>query len=358
LNEIFIARDKRYISYGTLLLKGIFNHLAEKNIDKLYIDQAALKDENEKFFIKNKFRKKGDLYVIENLLLDKTRKKEGVKGTVFSIVINILLAVVKILFGLLGRSRALLADGFHSFSDVVGSFVILVSIYMGNKPADNDHPYGHEKIESIAGNMVGVVLIITAVELVNGALASLFGETTYTKPKNITIFIAAVSIVVKYLLYVYKINMGERLKNDAIIADAREHKSDVISSIGVVGGILLSIYVNPVFDIIFGIGVALLIAKEGVGIIIETSNKLLDQQDSELISNLKKYILKNNRIENVHDIYTRSSGAKVFLSFHIRVDGEMSVYAAHELADDIKHQIQRDFEGIRNVMIHVDPVMG
>ncbi len=358
LKNIFICKEKRYVSYGKMLLDHIYGYLADKNIDKLYLDSSCASGGMEKFFIKNKFLKSGDSYVAEKLLADKLRKKEGVNATVISIIINILLAVAKILFGILGKSRALLADGFHSFSDVVGSFVILISIFLGNKPADKDHPYGHEKIESIAGNMVGVVLIITATELISESVSSLFKEKAYTKPAMITVLIAAISIVVKYFLYVYKFNLGKRLKNDAIIADAREHKSDVISSVGVVFGILLSIYVNPVFDIIFGIAVALLIGKEGVGIIIETSNKLLDQQDSELISKLKKYILGYKEIENVHDVLTRSSGNKVFLSFHIRVDGGLSVYDAHELADKIKHGIQTDFADINSVMIHVDPIMG
>ena len=341
-----------------MLLDHIYGYLADKNIDELYLDSSYVNMGMEKFFIKNKFLKSGDSYVADKLLADKLRRKEGVNATIISIIINILLAVAKILFGLLGRSRALLADGFHSFSDVVGSFVILISIYLGNKPADKDHPYGHEKIESIAGNMVGVVLIITAIELINESMFSFFKEKSYVKPGMITVFIAAASIIIKYFLYVYKFNLGKRLKNDAIIADAREHKSDVISSVGVVFGILLSIYVNPIFDIIFGIAVALLIGKEGVGIIIETSNKLLDQQDSELISKLKKYILGYKEIENVHDILTRSSGNKVFLSFHIRVDGGLSVYDAHELADKVKHGIQTDFADINSVMIHVDPIMG
>jgi cation diffusion facilitator family transporter len=358
LKKIFITKEKRYVSHGKALLDHIYNFLADKNIDELYLDNACISDGNEKFFMKNKFTPSDEGYVARNLLEDKLRKNEGVSATVISILINIALAVMKIIFGILGKSRALMADGFHSFSDVIGSFVILISIYLGNKPADKDHPYGHEKIESIAGNMVGVVLIITATELINGSLSSLFSEIDHVKPKTITIFIAAISIVIKYFLYVYKYNIGKRLNNDAIIADAREHKSDVISSIGVVGGLILSIYVNPVFDIMFGIAVALLIGKEGIGIIIETSNKLLDQQDSKLISDLKKYILKYDKIENVHDVLTRSSGNKIFLSFHIRVDGSMSVYKAHELADDIKHSIQSDFKDIRSVIIHVDPIMG
>ena len=142
--------------------------------------------------------------------------------------------------------------------------------------------------------------------------------------------------------------------NSALIADAKDSKSDVYSSGGVIFGILLSIWVSPIFDIILSLIVALLIFKEGISIIFETSDLILDKQDEKFIGEIERYLNENENIKNVHDIFMRKSGDKVFLSMHIRVPKEMTVYEAHNMIDSIREGIVLDFENVKDVMIHVD----
>ncbi len=238
-------------------------------------------------------------YKIDNIFI---RKKDGVAVVISSIFLNIFLAVIKIFGGIKGKSNALLADGFNSLSDVASSTAILLGIHFSNMPEDEDHPYGHEKIESIIGIMVGIFVVITGVELGKDAVIKLLNKDytaipnfstiylamvsivvkygmyfykmkigelgkdavikllnkDYTAIPNFsTIYLAMVSIVVKYGMYFYKMKIGKATKNTALIADARDSKSDVLSSSGVVIGILLSIYVSPIFDIIVSIVVAM-----------------------------------------------------------------------------------------------------
>ncbi|WP_372712799.1 cation diffusion facilitator family transporter [Ilyobacter sp.] len=353
LRKIFVKMEKRYQSYGTKLIDHIINYALKHGIDSVKIQDT----EEESYFEKKGFFREKDVLVYHGIQQKNERLKDSVKGTWISIFINVLLSVFKIIVGVFGKSRALIADGFHSMSDVVGSVVILFSIYFGNIPEDEDHPYGHEKIESIAGNIVGVLLVLTAFELVRDSVISLVKGVDFIVPSKITIFVALFSVIVKYYMYLYKKRIGLRTKSDAVLADAREHKSDAVSSMGVVIGLLLSIYVNPIFDTIVSILVSLFIGKEGIHIILETSNNILDKQDKVFLKKIEEYVYGSTEITNIHDILMRVSGHKIFLSFHIRVSKDMTVYEAHTLADDLKYSLLSDFEELRDVIIHIDYII-
>lgn len=350
IRRIFVRAGMRYKSYGMKLIKFLVNHGIEQKKEKIICIDFSKQD----FFKKNGFKENDGVLEIDNIQRETLRMKEGKKVVISSILQNIFLAVIKILGGIYGNSRALVSDGINSLSDVGSSFGILLGIYFSNKPADEEHPYGHEKIESIIGNMLGVFLLLTAFELGKGSVELLIsGEYTNT-PAYTTIIWAGFSMVVKFFMYRYKLKVGMATDNSALIADAKDSKSDVYSSGGVIFGILLSIWVSPIFDIILSLIVALLIFKEGISIIFETSDLILDKQDEEFIGEIERYLNENENIKNVHDIFMRKSGDKVFLSMHIRVPKEMTVYEAHNMIDSIREGIVLDFENVKDVMIHVD----
>ncbi|WP_320046627.1 GNAT family N-acetyltransferase [uncultured Ilyobacter sp.] len=353
LKRIFVKKEKRYQSLGTKLLDHVINYALKHGIDTLKIEDIR----EESYFEKKGFSIEKNVMIYHGIQKKNERLKDSVKGTWISIFVNVLLSVLKIIIGIFGKSRALIADGFHSVSDVVGSVVILLSVYFGNIPEDEDHPYGHEKIESIAGNIVGVLLVLTAFELVRDSAISLVKGVDFVVPSKITIFVALFSVLVKYYMYLYKKRIGLRTKSDAVLADAREHRSDAVSSMGVVIGLVLSIYVNPVFDTIMSILVSLFIGKEGYHIIMETSNNILDKQDKEFLKKIEEYVYSSTDITNIHDILMRVSGHKIFLSFHIRVPKDMRVYEAHTLADDLKYSLLSDFDELRDVIIHIDYII-
>lgn len=350
IRRIFVRAGMRYKSYGMKLIKFLVNHGIEQKKEKIICIDFSKQD----FFKKNGFKENDGVLEIDNIQRETLRMKEGKKVVISSILQNIFLAVIKILGGIYGNSRALVSDGINSLSDVGSSFGILLGIYFSNKPADEEHPYGYEKIESIIGNMLGVFLLLTAFELGKGSVELLIsGEYTNT-PAYTTIIWAGISMVVKFFMYRYKLKVGMATDNSALIADAKDSKSDVYSSGGVIFGILLSIWVSPIFDIILSLIVALLIFKEGISIIFETSDLILDKQDEKFIGEIERYLNENENIKNVHDIFMRKSGDKVFLSMHIRVPKEMTVYEAHNMIDSIREGIVLDFENVKDVMIHVD----
>ena len=350
LKRIFVKKDERFKSYGTKLLLFIINKKIKKG-NLIVGKDNSISD----FLIKIGFKKKEDgEFVIEDVENKDFRKKEGQKTVIASIFWNVILATTKIGFGYIGKSRALLADGFNSLSDVVTSSGILLGIHFSNIPEDESHPFGHEKIESVIGVIMGIFMILTAYELGKGGVEILFSGEKREVPEMLTVYFALFSSVVKYFMYKQKIRVGLETENSALIADAKDSRNDIFASLGVVLGILLSIYVNPIFDLIISILVAVLIFKEGVSVILETTDTILDKQDMEFIEEIKKYIYENTDIKNVHDIMMRKSGDKIFLELHIRVPKNMSVYNAHKISDDLENSIKEDFPLVKNVIIHLD----
>lgn len=351
IEKIFIEKEERYKSHGTKLINFFINY-GRKNKKDVVVYEGN--DENIKNFLKKTgFKEIKNMLVMEITEKD-NRKKDGALVAFGSVLLNIFLAVIKIFGGIKGKSNALIADGFNSLSDVVSSTAILLGIHFSNIPEDEDHPYGHEKIESIIGIMVGLFVVITAFEIGKGAVIELFSGKIKAIPTFSTVYFALISVVVKYGMYFYKMKVGKATKNVALIADARDSKSDVFSSGGVIIGIILSIYVSPVFDTIVSFIVAALILKEGISTIFETSNIILDKQEEDFIKEIEKYVYKNTDIKNVHDIYMRRSGDKIFLSLHIRVDKDLTVYKAHYVADALEQSIMADFEEVKEVIIHTD----
>ncbi|SJZ72529.1 cation diffusion facilitator family transporter [Cetobacterium ceti] len=349
LKKIFINENYRFKSYGTKLLNFMITSTIKKG------NLIAYKDKNlNRFLEKFGFKLMDNFYILENLERSSEREKEGKKTVYYSIFWNIILAISKIFGGWYGRSRALLSDGFNSLSDVATSIGILLGIHFSNIPEDEEHPFGHEKIESIIGIVLGIIMILTSFELIQGSVEIIIAKDYNHTPNITTIFWAGFSSIVKFFMYRQKLRVGLKTNNTALIADAKDSRNDVFSSLGVILGILLSIFVAPIFDTLMSILVALLIFKEGVAVILETTDTILDKQDPELIKEIEKYISENSEVTNIHDIMMRQSGDNIFLSLHIRVPKNMTVYEAHTISEEIEESIITDFPEIKSVIIHVD----
>lgn len=349
LKKIFINENYRFKSYGTKLLNFMITSTIKKG------NLIAYKEKNlNRFLEKFGFKLMDNFYILENLERASEREKEGKKTVYYSIFWNIILAISKIFGGWYGKSRALLSDGFNSLSDVATSIGILLGIHFSNIPEDEEHPFGHEKIESIIGIVLGIIMILTSFELIQGSVEIIIAKDYNHTPNITTIFWAGFSSIVKFFMYRQKLRVGLKTNNTALIADAKDSRNDVFSSLGVILGILLSIFVAPIFDTLMSILVALLIFKEGVAVILETTDTILDKQDPELIKEIEKYISENSEVTNIHDIMMRQSGDNIFLSLHIRVPKNMTVYEAHTISEEIEESIITDFPEIKSVIIHVD----
>ncbi|MGL6063971.1 MAG: GNAT family N-acetyltransferase [Fusobacteriaceae bacterium] len=357
IKRIYIEREHRYKCNGTKLIKFI-----ERNVMKHGCNHILVETKDKKsFFEKIDFEEKDNILVCNKIGERKKRFRDNGKVIIFSIIGNIILAFGKITVGITGKSRALFSDGINSLSDVATSVGMLIGVYFSNLPEDEEHPYGHEKIESIIANLLGIFMILTAFELGKGSVELLFAyiknSSVEIVPHISTIWWGLISAVMKYFMYYYKLKIGKKTGNAALIADAKDSKNDILTSLGAVLGIVLAIFVSPIFDILLSLPVAILIMKEGIMTIFENANLILDKQDKELLHDIEKYIYENTIVKNVHDMKMRTSGNKVFINLHIRVSKETTVEESHKLSEFLEDSLMIDFENLKEVLIHVEPAI-
>jgi cation diffusion facilitator family transporter len=283
------------------------------------------------------------------------RSKEGTRISIISLIANALLAVIKIVIGFLASSTALVADGFHSVSDMASTIIVMLSIRFSETPADKNHPYGHEKAEALGTNILAVILILTAVFLAKDAVETLFsGEIA--EPGSAALAAAFVSIIVKEILYRYTIKIGEEINSRGLIADAHHHRSDAFSSVAAligIGGAKLGL---RILDPIAGLVVAFLILKVGYEILRDTSYELMDgRPEKEKVDNIC-YLAKDiEGVVDIHDIKLRSYGPRYIVDLKIAVNGKLTVKEGHNIAVKVKNAIIMSEDDVKDVLVHVDP---
>jgi cation diffusion facilitator family transporter len=286
---------------------------------------------------------------------ENVRYKQGRNISIISLIANALLAVIKIIIGVLASSTALVADGFHSVSDMASTIIVMLSIRFSETPADKNHPYGHEKAEALGTNILAVILILTAAFLAKDAFETLLsGEIA--EPGSAALAAAFISIVVKEILYRYTIKIGEEINSRGLIADAHHHRSDAFSSIAAligIGGAKLGL---RVLDPIAGLVVAFLILKVGYEILRDTSYELMDgRPEKEKVDNIC-YLAKDiEGVVDIHDIKLRSYGPRYIVDLKIAVNGKLTVKEGHNIAVEVKNTIMMSEDDVKDVLVHVDP---
>ncbi|WP_164216665.1 cation diffusion facilitator family transporter [Virgibacillus sp. YIM 98842] len=283
-------------------------------------------------------------------------------ASILGIVVNLILAVIKGIGGILGNSRALLADAVHSASDVLSSIAVLVGIRAAQKPPDSEHPYGHGKAENIATLIVAILLAVVGLEILMDAISVIWSETE-SNTSMLALYIVLFSILVKESLFQYKNRLGNKINSPAIIADAWHHRSDAISSLIAFIGIGLSIwganseipflaYLDPIASAIIAVIIMWMgfsLGKEAVKISLEI---VLDEEDT------KKFLDTINKIEGVKKIdalHARSHGSYVIIDAKISVDSDITVDEGHTIAVNVKEKLMKQHEGVQDVHVHVNP---
>ena len=288
--------------------------------------------------------------------------KKGEKITIACIIGNIVLSALKLVAGIIGGSKAMIADSLHSASDIVATSVVLVGIKVAQKPADSEHPYGHGKVEPIAAAFVGVTLIFAAFIIVKGIVESIINQTFGT-PTFLALAAAVVSIVVKEIMFRITYAAGKKIKSESIMADAWHHRSDAYSSIGTFIGILGAIiggkfgirflqYLDP----IAGAVVACMIFKVAYDILKHAVKGLMDSSpEGEQLMKIWDAAAGIEGVVTVSDIKARYIGQRLFIDLEIGVDSERSVDEGHTLAAFARSRIIDSVPDAYEVMVHVEP---
>ncbi|KDR94249.1 cation diffusion facilitator family transporter [Peptoclostridium litorale DSM 5388] len=284
------------------------------------------------------------------------RYKKANRITIISIYINIFLSVFKIAVGVLGNSNAIVADGFHSLSDVITSIGVLAGIVVAKKPRDEEHNYGHEKAETLAAFVLSLVLIYAGVKIGLGSMKLMLHPENIKTPSYIALFAAIISILIKEVQYRITVKVGRDINSKALIADAWHHRSDALSSVGTLIGVGGAIMGYGFLDPLAGIIVSLLVLKVGFEILKTSANELMDTSvDKETEYAIREISIGVYGVKNISSLRTRIHGSMAYVDIAICVDPNMSVYDAHDIAEDVQNKVRTQISIIKEVVVHIDP---
>lgn len=277
--------------------------------------------------------------------------------TIVGMIVNILLSALKFTVGILGSSQALIADAVHSLSDLTTDVAVLIGASYWSAPPDDEHPYGHGRIETIVTISIGIVLAAVAAGIgIKGVMS--ITEKHITQPGLVALTGAVISIIGKELLYHWTLKTGRRIKSSAIIANAWHHRSDAFSSIPVAIAVAVAI-IKPawsVIDHIGAVGVSLFILHAAWKIVAPAFAELTDAGvSSKTRDSILELTNSHPDVLSVHGLRTRKVGASVYVDLHIIVNGEMSVHKGHDVAREVKKLLLKDGPDVIDVIIHVEP---
>ncbi len=288
------------------------------------------------------------------------RDKETSQAVNTGLVANIFLAAFKTVIGITGNSPVLLAEGIHSTSDVAYYVVSIIFMRLANKPADQEHPYGHRQLESIAALVVGSFILTTAVavfwDAINKVYELLFGKSSYSGASAGALWVAIFTVCLKLFLTYYTQRVGRQTDNPMVVAMAFDHRNDIISSSAAVIGIFLGQRGYPWVDPLAGALVALVILRTGIGILRESSIDLMDTMPSAQLGQQIKRLLKDvPGVVRVEEIQAHRFGPYLVVNLTIGVDGSLSVAQGDAIASSVEEKLYRNIGLLRRVHVHYHP---
>lgn len=268
---------------------------------------------------------------------------------------NILLAGLKIVFGVLGHSHGLVADGVHSLSDLIVDSVVIIAAKFGNKAADEDHPYGHGRIETAATVLLALILAIAAFAIIINAFITIAAAQINTVPAQIVLWIALSSVVLNELLYFWTKHIANQIKSRLLMSNAWHHRSDSASSIAVALGVIGAWLGFPKLDAVAAIIVGLMILKIAWDFGWNSIRELVDTALSiEEIEKIKLFIKDIPGVKAIHQLRTRSIAGSIFCDVHVLVDPSISVSEGHYIGQEVDKRLVASFPDITDVTVHID----
>ncbi|AWY99058.1 cation diffusion facilitator family transporter [Blautia argi] len=295
----------------------------------------------------------------EAVTLEEQNKNTAMRVSVVSIVWNVVLSLFKLIAGIVGHSGAMISDAVHSASDVFSTFVVILGVNIASRQSDEDHQYGHDRLECVAAIILAVVLFATGIGIgiggVNKILGRDFGNTEI--PGMIALAAAVVSIGVKEAMFWYTRAAAKKINSGALMADAWHHRSDALSSVGAFVGILGARMGFPVLDPLASVVICIFIAKAAYDIFKDAIDKMVDKScDEETERAMREVILKQAGVQRVDMLHTRLFGARIYVDIEISADGEMTLREGHEIAQEVHDRIEEEFPLVKHCMVHVNPV--
>lgn len=284
------------------------------------------------------------------------RERKTRNITLWGVVINVLLAIVKTVGGILGHSAALLADGLHSISDLISDAMVLFAARHASGEADEDHPYGHERFETLATVALGGLLVLVGIGIAWDGIVRLMSDSRPAIPHVYTLYIAAASIISKEVLYHLTRKVALSIRSKMLEANAWHHRSDAVSSIIVLIGIGGALMGYPLLDAYAAIIVAVMIMKIGVELAYHGIMELVDTAlDPEMVDEIRQTIMSIDDVRELHMLRSRRMGHNALVDVHLQVSPRLSVSEGHHISEKVEHLLIEKFDEVNDVTVHIDP---
>lgn len=286
-------------------------------------------------------------------------KKLAMRVSTVSIIINLLLSLFKFLAGIFARSGAMISDAVHSASDVFSTFIVMIGVSISEQKEDNEHQYGHERLECVASLILAIILSLTGLGIGYAGIEKIVAGNydSLQVPGHLALTAAIVSIIVKEWMYWYTRAAAKKINSGALMADAWHHRSDALSSVGAFIGIFGARMGYPVLDPIAGVVICLFIEKAAYDIFKDSIDKMIDKScASKEVEEMKTVILSQQGVEEIDEIKTRLFGSKIYVDVEIAMDGDKSLTEAHAVAEKVHEEIEKNFSSVKHCMVHVNPM--
>lgn len=303
--------------------------------------------------------KKGQVGLEEST--NEKKQNLAIHVSVVSIIINMLLSIGKLVAGLLGKSSAMVSDAIHSASDVFSTFVVIAGVKMSEKQADQEHPYGHERMECVASILLAVILGLIGIGIGLAGIEKIINGNydQIAVPGMLPLIAAIVSIIVKEWMFWYTRAAAKKMNSGALMADAWHHRSDALSSVGSFIGILFARIGFPIMDPIASVVISLCIIKAAYDIFKDGINKMIDHScDKETEEQIRNTALHVDGVLGIDDFKTRLFGSKLYVDIEILADKDLSLEDSHDIAQQVHDVVEETYPDCIHCMVHVNPYMG
>ncbi len=282
------------------------------------------------------------------------------KNTIFTMIMNTLLAIMKMLAGVFGNSGVLISDAINSIGDIATNIVVYISAIFSRKKKDKEHPYGHEKYDSVISIFLGVAIIITAFEVGRSAFVKLYdyfaNGVAIETPAWYALAAALLTILVKEFLFRKTKKDAKKARSSSLMAQAWDHRSDTFASFGAVVGIVGVLLGASFLDPIASVVIAIFIFRVGYKIIMTGISQVVDQSAESIFEDqIKEIVFKYEEVKSLDEIKTRMFGMKIYVDLEVGMDYVMTLEKAHEVAERIHDEVENNIPEVIHCMIHINP---
>lgn len=297
---------------------------------------------------------------MENEVLNsQSSKKIIMRVSNISIVVNVLLSAIKFVVGVIANSGAMISDAIHSVSDVFSTIIVMIGANAAAKDPDQEHPYGHDRMECIAAIVLAIVLFITGIGVGITGVKKIFGGNygDLAVPGALALVAAVISIVVKEGMFWYTRFYGKKVDSTALLADAWHHRSDALSSVGSFIGILGARLGFPICDPLASVVICLFIVKAAYNICKEALDKMVDKSCADETERKMSDLIKSQEgVISLDLLMTRMFGSKLYVDVEIGADENTPLRDSHAIAENVHNAIEANFPKVKHCMVHVNPV--